>query len=129
MQRIGKPLVALAALVASQAWGLGLGVGANGVSGLNVFPMATVPNGSLLYQYKNQVIDSFRSEGYNQSLVVGLSSFSEIGLRIADTTVQRNMYAVGSDGIRDLSASGKIQINPLVGLQHWPLKMALCVSD
>jgi hypothetical protein len=125
MHKIG---IALFALAASQAWSLGLGVGANGVSGLNVFPMATVPNGSLLYQYKNQVIDSFRSEGYNQSLVVGLSSFSEIGLRIADTTVQRNLYG-GGGGIRDLSASGKVQINPLVGLQHWPLKMALGVTD
>jgi hypothetical protein len=128
MQRIGVALTAIAAFAASQAWGLGLGVGGNGVSGLNVFPMATVPHGSLLYQYKNQVIDSERTEGYNQSLVVGLSSFSEIGLRIADTTGQRNMYE-GGGGVRDLSASGKVQINPLLGLQHWPLKMAVGVTD
>ena len=125
MRRIGTALLAFAA---SQAWGLGLGIGSNGVSGLSVLPMATVPKGSLFYQYKNQVIDSQRTEGYNQSLVVGLSSFSEIGLRIADTSVQRNMY-LGGGGIRDLSASGKVQINPLLGLQHWPLKMAFGVTD
>ena len=125
MRRIGTALLAFAA---SQAWGLGLGIGFNGVSGLSVLPMATVPMGSLIYQYKNQVIDSQRTEGYNQSLVVGLSSFSEIGLRIADTTLQRNMY-LGGGGIRDLSASGKVQINPLLGLQHWPLKMAFGVTD
>jgi hypothetical protein len=130
MKRIDIALATLASLASFQSWSLGLdlGVGSNGVSGLNVFPMATVPHGSLLYQYKNQVIDSFRSEGYNQSLVVGLSSFSEIGLRIADTTVQSNIYG-GGGGIRDLSASGKVQINPLVGLHHWPLKMAFGVID
>lgn len=126
MHRIG--ILLLAGLATPQAWSVGLGVGSNGVSGLSVFPMATVPNGSLLYQYNNQVIDSFRTEGFNQSLVVGLSSFSEIGLRIADTTVQRNIYE-GGGGIRDLSASGKVQINPLVGLKHWPVKMAVGVTD
>lgn len=122
-------LLFLSVLVTPQAWSVGLGVGNNGVSGLSVFPMATVPNGSLLYQYNNQVVDSFRTEGFNQSLVVGLSTFSEIGLRIADTTVQRNIYEGGGGGIRDLSASGKVQINPLVGLKHWPVKMAVGVTD
>ena len=123
MKRIG---LALFSLATSQVWSMG--VGSNGVSGLNVLPMATVPNGSLLYQYMNRVIESDRSEGYNLSGVVGLSSFSEIGLRIADTTIGRNMYE-GGGSLRDLSASGKIQINPLFGLQHWPLKMALGVTD
>ena len=90
--------------------------------------MATIPTGSLLYKYSNKVFDNERALGYNQSALVGLSAFSELGLRIADTTDRRNLYAGGS-GIRDLSASGKVQINPLIGLTQWPLKMAVGVTD
>ena len=123
-----KSVLVWAVLTVPNAWSLGLNVGSNGVSGLHVFPMATIPNGSLLYNYSNKVIDHSKSEGYNQSLVVGLNSFSEIGLRIADTTVARDMWATPG-GIRDLSASGKVQINPLLGVDSWPLKMAVGVTD
>lgn len=103
-------------------------VGGNGVSGMPVTPTATLASGSLIYQLQNRVIGSDRTEGLNHSFVVGLSTFSELGLRTADTTVQRNMYE-GGGGIRDLSASGKLQLNPLLGFERSNLKFAGGVTD
>ncbi len=103
-------------------------VGANGVSGMPVTPTATLATGSLIYQLQNRVIGSDRTEGLNHSFVVGLSAFSELGMRTADTTVQKNMYE-GGGGIRDLSASAKIQINPLIGQTRSNFKLAAGVTD
>jgi hypothetical protein len=103
-------------------------VGGNGVTGMPVTPTATMGTGSLIYQLQNRVIGDARTEGTNHSFVVGLSSFSELGLRTADTTTGRNLYAVGG-GIRDLSASAKFQLNPLFGYSRSDLKLAAGVTD
>jgi hypothetical protein len=103
-------------------------VGGNGVTGMPVTPTATLATGSLLYQLQNRVIGDGRTEGVNHSFVVGLSSFSELGLRTADTTTSRNMYSIGG-GIRDLSASAKLQLNPIFGYARSNLKFATGVTD
>jgi hypothetical protein len=74
------------------------------------------------------VIGDGRTEGVNHSFVVGLSSFSELGLRTADNTTGRNLYVVGG-GLRDLSASAKVQLNPLIGQARSNLKLAAGVTD
>lgn len=114
--------------MASPAAAIDLGVGSNGVAGLTVFPMATIPTGSLVYQYQNRVMDADRKEGQNHSLAVGLNSFAELGLRTADTFTQRNGYE-GGGGIRDLSASAKLQFNHWLGLKDSPWKLAVGVTD
>eukprot|EP01032_Pedospumella_encystans_P016298 gene16298-18597_t len=115
-------------VMASPAAALDLGVGSNGVAGLTVFPMATIPTGSLVYQYQNRVMDSDGRQGLNHSLAVGLNSFAELGIRTADTTTKRSMYD-GGGGIRDLSASGKLQFNPFLGLKDSPWKLAVGATD
>lgn len=115
-------------MLAVPAAALELAAGANGLAGMTVFPMATVPTGSLVYQYQNRVIDAARQEGVNHSMAVGLTRFAEVGIRTADTTVNRNVYE-GGGGIRDLSASGKLQLNPLLGLEDSPLKVAAGMTD
>ncbi len=114
--------------MASPAAALDLGMGSNGVAGLTVFPMATIPTGSLVYQYQNRVMDADRKEGQNHSLAVGLNSFAELGLRTADTFTQRNGYE-GGGGIRDLSASAKLQFNHFLGLKDSPWKLAVGATD
>jgi hypothetical protein len=116
-------LVCSAHVQAMDVW-----VGGNGVSGMPVTPTATMATGSLIYQLQNRVIGDVRTEGTNHSFAVGLSSFSELGLRTADTTFGRNTYAVGG-GIRDLSASAKVQLNPLFGYSQSDLKLAAGVTD
>jgi hypothetical protein len=103
-------------------------VGGNGVTGMPVTPTATLAMGSLIYQLQNRVIGDGRTEGVNHSFIVGLSSFSELGLRTADNTTGRNLY-VGGGGLRDLSASAKVQINPLIGQARSNLKLAAGVTD
>ncbi|PUE08595.1 hypothetical protein B9Z51_06470 [Limnohabitans sp. T6-5] len=115
-------------VMAAPAVALDLGVGSNGVAGLTVLPMATIPTGSLVYQYQNRVMDADRQEGLNHSLAVGLTSFAELGLRTADTSIKRNGYD-GGGGIRDLSASAKLQFNNVLGLKDSPWKLAAGVTD
>ena len=103
-------------------------VGGNGVTGMPITPTATMATGSLIYQLQNRVLGVERTEGVNHSFVVGLSNFSELGLRTADSTSGKNMYA-GVAGIRDLSASAKIQLNPLLGYERSNLKLALGTTD
>jgi hypothetical protein len=103
-------------------------VGGNGVTGMPVTPTATLATGSLIYQLQNRVIGDGRTEGNNHSLWLGSSSFSELGLRTADNSTGRNMY-VGGGGLRDLSASAKVQFNPLFGYARSDLKLAAGVTD
>jgi hypothetical protein len=103
-------------------------VGANAVSGMPVTPTATLAAGNLIYQLQDRVLGTERTEGLNHSFVFGLSSFSELGMRTADNTTGRNMYIVGS-GLRDLSASAKLQFNPLLGFESSNFKLAAGVTD
>jgi hypothetical protein len=60
--------------------------------------------------------------------VFGLNTFLEVGGRIAANTTTVNLYT-GDGGARDLSASIKLQINPIIGLEKSPLKLSAGASD
>ena len=105
--------------------------GSGAFSGMQATPTALVVPGTLNYQLQGRVVGSLTESGSNHTLVMGLAPFAEIGLRAADTTLGRNIYVVGG-GIRDLSASGKLQLNPLLsrlGLPSSDLKLAAGVTD
>jgi hypothetical protein len=123
-----KYLLSFLLIAFSQVQAMDVWVGGNGVTGMPVTPTATMATGSLIYQLQNRVIGDVRTEGTNHSFVVGLSSFFELGLRTADTTTGRNIYEVGG-GIRDLSASAKVQLNPLFGYARSDLKLAAGATD
>jgi len=102
------------------------GVGAFG--GLSLTPTAPVDSGAVTFQFQNRVIGTGRYEGINLTNVFGLSDFLEVGGRIAANTTTVNLYT-GDGGTRDLSASVKVQINPLLGYTLSPLKVSFGASD
>ncbi len=110
--------------------------GSGAFSGMQVTPSALVLPGHLNYQLQGRVVGSDREQGVNHTLVMGLSSFAEVGLRAADNSVVRNLYTT-RQGLRDLSASAKLQLNPLFsalfnkyeGAPSPDLKLAVGVSD
>ena len=102
------------------------GVGAFG--GLSLTPTAPVDSGAVTFQFQNRVIGTGRYDGINLTNVFGLSDFLEVGGRIAANTTTVNLYT-GVGGTRDLSASVKVQINPLLGFASSPLKVSFGASD
>ncbi len=110
--------------------------GSGAFSGMQVTPTALVLPGHLNYQLQGRVVGSDREQGVNHTLVMGLSSFAEVGLRAADNSVVRNLYTT-RQGLRDLSASAKLQLNPLLsalfnkyqGPPSPDLTLAVGVSD
>ena len=85
------------------------GTGAFG--GLSVTPTAQIDSAAMTSQFQNRVIGTGRYDGINLTNVFGLSEFLEVGGRIAANTTTVNLYT-GDGGIRDLSASVKVQLNP-----------------
>jgi len=104
------------------------GNGGGAFGGLSLTPVAQIDTGVMTAQYQNRVIGTGRYEGINLTNVFGLSEFLEVGGRIAANTTTVNLYT-GDGGNRDLSASAKLQINPLLGLNQFPVKLALGASD
>jgi hypothetical protein len=102
------------------------GVGAFG--GLALTPMALIDSGAVTFQFQNRVIGTGRYDGINLTNVFGLSDFLEVGGRIAANTTTVNLYT-GDGGDRDLSASVKVQVNPLLGYALSPLKVSFGASD
>ena len=105
-----------------------LGNGAGAFTGLSLTPTAQVDPGAMTVQYQNRFIGTGRFDGINLTNVFGLSSFLEVGGRIAANTTTVNLYT-GDGGSRDLSASAKLQINPLMGIEKLPIKIAAGASD
>lgn len=105
-----------------------VGNGGGAFGGLSLTPVAQIDNGGMTAQYQNRVIGTGRFDGINLTNVFGLSDFFEVGGRIAANTTTVNLYT-GDGGYRDLSASAKLQINPLVGLSQLPLKLSVGASD
>ncbi len=102
------------------------GTGAFG--GLSLTPTAPVDSGAVTLQFQNRVIGTGRYEGINLTNVFGLSDFLEVGGRIAANTTTVNLYT-GDGGNRDLSASVKVQINPLLGFASSPFKVSFGAAD
>ena len=102
------------------------GTGAYG--GLSITPTAQIESGVMTFQVQNRVIGTGRYDGINLTNVFGLSDFLEVGGRIAANTTNVNLYAADG-GDRDLSASAKLQLNPLLGYASSPLKVSLGASD
>ena len=105
-----------------------VGNGGGAFGGLSLTPVAQIDNGGMTAQYQNRVIGTGRFDGINLTNVFGLSEFFEVGGRIAANTTTVILYT-GDGGNRDLSASAKLQINPLVGLSQVPLKLSVGASD
>ena len=101
------------------------GTGAFG--GLSITPTAQIDSGAMTFQVQNRVIGTGRYEGINLTNVFGLSDFFEIGGRIATNTTV-NLYAFDG-GIRDLSASFKIHLNPIFGNTTSPFKTSFGLTD
>lgn len=116
------------ALTSIPSFASNVGIGSGAFSGLSLTPSAQVDPGAMTLQYQNRVIGTGRFDGINLTNVFGLSSFLEVGGRIAANTTTVNLYT-GDGGNRDLSASAKLQINPLIGLEKSPLKIAAGASD
>ena len=102
--------------------------GSNGVSGMTFTPTATIAKGIFDFQYMNSNIGIQRHDGFNFSSTFGLSDFLEVGGRLSANTWTTNSYS-GDSGNRDLSASGKFQLNSLFNLQSFPLKAAIGTTD
>jgi hypothetical protein len=102
------------------------GTGAFG--GLSISPTAQVEGGTMTFQVQNRVIGTGRYDGINLTNVFGLSDFLEVGGRIAANTTNVNLYA-GDGGNRDLSASAKLQLNPILGYAASPFKFSLGATD
>ena len=102
------------------------GTGAFG--GLSLTPTAQIDSGAMTSQFQNRVIGTGRYDGINLTNVFGLSEFLEVGGRIAANTTTVNLYT-GDGGNRDLSASVKVQLNPLLGYVSSPLKVSFGASD
>jgi|LauGreSuBDMM15SN_2_FD.fasta_scaffold00697_4 hypothetical protein len=102
------------------------GTGAFG--GLSITPTAQVDGGVMTFQVQNRVIGTGRYDGINLTNVFGLSDFLEVGGRIAANTTNVNLY-LGDGGNRDLSASAKLQLNPIFGYAASPLKFSLGATD
>ena len=102
------------------------GTGAFG--GLSITPTATVDSGAMTFQVQNRVIGTGRYDGINLTNVFGLSDFFEVGGRIAATSTNANLYTVVGE-VRDLSASVKIQMNPMLGFASSPVKLSFGASD
>ena len=106
-------------------------VAANGTGafgGMSITPTAQVDGGVMTFQVQNRVIGTGRYDGINLTNVFGLSDFLEVGGRIAANTTSVNLYT-GDGGHRDLSASAKLQLNPIFGYAASPLKISLGVTD
>ena len=108
--------------------GMVVGNGGGAFGGLSLTPVAQIETGVMTAQYQNRVIGLPRFEGINLTNVFGLSDFLEVGGRIAANTTTVNLYT-GDGGYRDLSASAKLQINPLLGLNQFPVRVAMGASD
>lgn len=106
-------------------------VAANGTGafgGMSITPTAQVDGGVMTFQVQNRVIGTGRYDGINLTNVFGLSDFLEVGGRIAANTTSVNLYT-GDGGHRDLSASAKLQLNPIFGYAASPLKVSLGATD
>ena len=116
---------------AGAAFAVDQGLGANGFTGLGITPSATVIKGDMGLQYQNRMVGmpGTQADGGNLSGTLGLTDFLEFGGRVAYTDTRTNAYFSDKPITRDLSASFKVQVNPLVGLQGIPLKFAAGSTD
>ena len=106
-----------------------LGNGHGGFGGYSITPVAQIDAGSLTAQYQNRFIGTGRFDGLNLTNVFGLNDALEVGGRVAANTTTINLYS-GEGGNRDLSASLKLQINPMLGaLKSSPIKLAAGITD
>jgi len=103
-------------------------VGSNGVSGMTFTPTAIVTKGQFDFQYMNRDIGIARHDGFNFSSVFGLTDFLEVGGRLSANTWTTNQYTANA-GDRDLSASGKVLLNPMFDMQDFALKAAIGTVD
>ena len=103
-------------------------IGSNGVSGQVFTPNALISKGVFNFQYMDRNIGILRHQGYNFSSTFGLSESFEVGGRLSGNTWTSNLYQ-SDGGVRDLSASGKLQINSLIGLDKFPIKAAVGSVD
>ena len=103
-------------------------IGSNGVSGMTFTPTANIAKGIFDVQYMDRNVGIQRNRGFNFSSTFGLTDFLEVGGRLAANTWTTNSYT-GDSGDRDLSASSKIQLNPLFDMQGFPLKAAIGTMD
>ena len=103
-------------------------IGSNGVSGQVFTPNALISKGVFDFQYMDRNIGIPRYQGYNFSSTFGLSEFLEVGGRLSGNTWTTNLYNFDG-GNRDLSASGKVQLNTLFGFDNLPIKLALGSVD
>ena len=103
-------------------------IGSNGVSGMTFTPTANVSKGVWDYQQMNRNVGISRYQGFNLSSTFGLTESLEIGGRLSANTWTTNQYT-GDSGNRHLSASGKFQLNSLLDLQSFPLKVAVGTTD
>ena len=106
-------------------------VAANGTGafgGLSITPTAQVDGGVMTFQVQNRVIGTGRYDGIHLTNVFGLSDLLEVGGRSAANTTNVNWYT-GDGGNRDLSASAKLQLNPIFGYAASPLKFSLGATD
>ena len=104
-------------------------LGSNGVSGLTITPTTSIEPGIFRLQYMERNIGIARSDGFNYSSSFGLTEFLEIGGRLSANTWNRNLFTEDVSGVRDLSASGKLLLNPLFNFNNFPIKTALGVID
>jgi len=116
-------------LISLSVYGFENHVGSNGVTGLTITPTANIDSGVFRLQYMDRNIGIQRSDGFNFSSTFGLADFLEIGGRLSANTWNTNLFTEDTSGVRDLSASAKLQINPLFNLQDFPLKTSLGVID
>ena len=107
------------------------GLGANGVTGLGITPSASVIKGDVHLQHQNRMVGlpGTQADGYNLSGALGLTDFLEFGGRVAYSDTRTNLYFADKPMYRDLSASFKVQANPLLGLENIPLKLAAGSTD
>jgi hypothetical protein len=117
----------LGSMQASHALILGNGYG--GFGGYSITPVAQIDALSLTAQYQNRFIGTGRFDGLNLTNVFGLNDVLEVGGRVAANTTTINLYS-GDGGNRDLSASIKLQLNPMLSaLQSSPIKLAAGMTD
>jgi hypothetical protein len=128
MMRKANHIAFLLALFALPSIASSLGNGGGAFGGLSLTPTAQIDPGAMTMQYQNRVIGTGRFDGINLTGVFGLNTFLEVGGRIAANTTTVNLYT-GDGGARDLSASVKLQFNPLIGLEKSPLKLSAGASD
>jgi hypothetical protein len=91
-------------------------------------PNAEVSKGVFRFQYVDRNVGISRYEGLNFSSTFGMTEMLEVGGRLSANTWTSNLYTSNS-GNRDLSASAKVLLNPIIDRKDLPVKVALGLVD